>query len=215
MVRSWKRKCVDASQPPGYLKDIGQTGLVFVMLRYIQGNLLEIWTVGHSSRDIRTFLDLLLARRIECIADIRRFPGSRAHPQFNQEALEQSAKIDGIGYRHFPLLGGRRSRVAADSPNTAWRVAAFNAYADYMASADFETGLEELISHASRQRTAMMCSEAVPWRCHRRLVSDALVARGWTVWEILGSQPVKPHVLTPFAKVEGSHITYPGGSLFP
>lgn len=174
----------------------------------------EIWTIGHSNRDLRTFLELLASRQVTCIADIRRFPGSRAHPHFNQEALEHAARADGIDYRHFPSLGGRRSKVAADSPNTAWRVAAFNAYADYMSTPEFEAGLAELMALAGRQRTALMCSEAVPWRCHRRLVSDALVIHGWTVWEILGVQPAKPHELTPFAKVEDGRVTYPGGSLF-
>jgi len=173
-----------------------------------------IWTVGHSTRSIDRVLELLAAGGIKLLADVRRFPGSRRHPQFNQEAFAKSLADAGIGYRHFVNLGGRRSKRLPDSPNTAWRVEQFNAYADYMQSADFVAALDELIATAREQPTAIMCSEALPQKCHRRLISDALVVRGWQVRHLLTPKRIEDHQLTPFARVEGARITYPANTLF-
>src|SRR5262245_39313690 len=134
-----------------------------------------IWTLGHSTRPIDELLKLLAAAEIELLADVRRFPGSRRHPQFNQDALAASLADAGIEYRHFVDLGGRRSMRLPDSPNTAWRVEQFNAYADYMQSPEFVAALDEQMTVAQEKATAIMCSEALPHTCHPRLISDALV----------------------------------------
>jgi uncharacterized protein (DUF488 family) len=176
-----------------------------------------IWTLGHSTRPIDELLELLAAGGIKLLADVRRFPGSRRHPQFNQDALAASLDDAGIEYRHFVDLGGRRSRSAqsrADSPNTGWRVEQFNAYADYMQSPEFLAALDELMTAARKRPTAIMCSEALPQRCHRRLISDALVARGWHVRHLLTPKRIEDHQMTPFARVEGTGITYPANTLF-
>jgi uncharacterized protein (DUF488 family) len=172
-----------------------------------------IWTVGHSTRALEAFVALLAESSIALVADVRRFPGSRRHPQFNREALEAGLGRAGIAYRHLPELGGRRSRRAPGSPNTAWRVEAFNAFADYMATPEFEAGLSELIARAGATRAAILCSEALPWRCHRRLIADALIVRGWTVRDIVRPGKVEPHPLTPFARVAGHRLTYPAEPL--
>lgn len=173
-----------------------------------------IWTVGHSNRDVETFLDLLAAESICLLADVRRFPGSRRHPQFNRETLQEALEGRGIAYRHFPELGGRRSRRRADSPNTAWRSESFNAYADHMLTNQFTFALEVLMAHAERHRTAIMCAEAVPWRCHRRLISDVLSAGGWTVVDIMGPSQTRPHRMTPFARIREGQVVYPDETLF-
>ncbi|HUY89472.1 MAG TPA: DUF488 domain-containing protein [Pirellulales bacterium] len=169
----------------------------------------EIFTIGHSNRTLEEFLELLQAHAIEQLADVRRFPASRAHPHFNGEALSARLAPAGVAYRHFPALGGRRSKRPADSPNVGWRVESFNRYADYMATADFAAGLDSLADFAAVKRSAMMCSEAVPWRCHRRLIADALIVRGWQVFDILSRSPAQPHSLTPFAQVVGPRLIYP------
>jgi uncharacterized protein (DUF488 family) len=173
-----------------------------------------IWTVGHSTRPLDAFLEILTAADIKLLADVRRFPGSRRHPQFGQESLTRSLQDEGIAYRHFVDLGGRRSQRLPDSPNTAWRVEQFNAYADHMQSPEFLAALDELIAAARETSTAIMCSEALPHRCHRRLISDALLARGWTVHHLLSPKRIEDHTLTPFARVSGTTVTYPAESLF-
>lgn len=169
----------------------------------------RIWTVGHSNRSLEDFLALLASAQIEQVADVRRFPGSRRWPHFSAEALRASLAQRGLAYVHLPALGGRRGAPDADSPNTGWRVASFAAFADYMSSEPFQRGLETLERLASERRTAMMCSEAVPWRCHRRLIADALLVRGWEVLDVLSPSRVEPHALTAFARVEGKVLTYP------
>jgi uncharacterized protein (DUF488 family) len=173
-----------------------------------------LWTIGHSSRSLAALVELLRGEQVALVADVRRFPSSRTHPQFHGEAFERGLAVAGIAYRHLPELGGRRSKRAADSVNTAWRVEAFNAYADYMQTPQFAAGLETLMSVAQTTRTAMLCAEALPWRCHRRLIADALVARGWTVLDIISSAPAKPHRPPPFARIDGSQVTYPGDTFF-
>lgn len=170
---------------------------------------LTIWTIGHSNRSLDEFLGLLSGERIELLADIRRFPASRAHPRFNADALGAVLAEGDIGYRHFADLGGRRNTRLPDTPNTAWRVDSFNRYADYMATPSFRAGFEALLALAQQRRTAIMCSEAVPWRCHRRLLADALIVAGWDVRDIIGKAPARPHTLTPFARVEAGRISYP------
>src|SRR5262245_36271907 len=139
-----------------------------------------LWTIGHSNRSLAALLELLGREEIGLVADVRRFPASRAHPQFNRQNLEQGLAEQGVGYRHFAALGGRRNQRTPGSVNIAWRVEAFNAFADYMQTPDFAAGLDELITAAQNTRTAIMCAEALPWQCHRRLIADAFVARGWT-----------------------------------
>jgi uncharacterized protein (DUF488 family) len=173
-----------------------------------------IWTVGHSTRPIVALLEILAAGEIKLLADVRRFPGSRRHPHFGQEALAASLAQAGIKYRHFVDLGGRRSERLPDSPNTAWRVEQFNAYADHMQSAEFLHALDELMAAARELPTAIMCSEALPQQCHRRLIADALVARGWTVRHLLSPKRIEDHTLTPFARVDGTAVTYPAETLF-
>jgi uncharacterized protein (DUF488 family) len=174
-----------------------------------------IWTAGHSTRTLEDFLELLAAGGVQLLADVRRFPGSRRHPHFGQaplaEALGQGA---GIEYRHFEALGGRRTARLPESPNTAWRVESFNAYADYMQSAEFRAALDELMEAGESAATAIMCSEALPQKCHRRLIADALVTRGWRVRHLLSPKRIEDHVLTPFARVDGLEVTYPESQLF-
>jgi uncharacterized protein (DUF488 family) len=173
-----------------------------------------IWTLGHSTHSIEELLELLAGNGIKLLADVRRFPGSRRHPQFNQEALARSLAAAGIEYCHFVDLGGRRNERLPDSPNTAWRVEQFNAYADYMQSPEFLAALKELMTAAEKQPTAIMCSEALPQKCHRRLISDALLARGWHVRHLLTPKRIEDHQMTPFARVEGTSVTYPSSTLF-
>ncbi len=173
-----------------------------------------IWTVGHSNRSLAALVELLKRDQIALVADVRRFPASRAHPQFNRDAFAEGLAAEDIGYRHFVALGGRRSRRTPGSVNTAWRVAAFNAFADYMQTPEFAAGLDELVAVARASRTAILCAEALPWQCHRRLIADWLVARGWSVLDIVGSSAAKPHVPPPFARIEGEQVTYPGETLF-
>ena len=173
-----------------------------------------IWTIGHSNHSIEKFIELLAGQSIGRVADVRRFPASRAHPHFNGPELAASLAAAGIGYRHFPELGGRRSKRLADSPNTGWRVAAFNAYADHLQSAEAQSALEELAKLAQETSTAFMCAEALPWQCHRRIIADHLLAAGWTVLDIMPAGKATPHKLPDFARVDSDVVTYPGGTLF-
>jgi uncharacterized protein (DUF488 family) len=170
-----------------------------------------VFTIGHSTRSIGEFVALLRGNGIELLVDVRRFPGSRRHPQFGRDALAASLAEAGIAYRHEEALGGRRAGdpSAGASPNTAWRQASFRAYADYMATPPFRAALERLMADAAHRRPAVMCAEAVPWRCHRRLISDALLARGVPVFDIIGPGPAAPAVLSPHALVQGDGVTYP------
>lgn len=173
-----------------------------------------LWTIGHSNRSIEAFLELLHENRIDCLVDVRRFPGSRKHPQFGKDELPRSLAEAGLEYRHIEGLGGRRRERLADSPNTAWRVEQFGAYADYTLSAEFAAALSELMKLASHKRTAIMCAEADWHSCHRRLIADVLVARGWQVLDIVRKNRCEPHLLPDFARVENEQVTYPGNTLF-
>lgn len=173
-----------------------------------------IYTIGHSNRHATEFLALLQAHGVEGLVDVRRFPGSRKHPQFGQEALASFLAASGIAYHHLPELGGRR-HSGEPSLNDAWRNPSFRAYADYMQTAPFVDGLAHLLALAAEQTLTLMCSEAVPWRCHRSLIADALIVRGVTVRDIFSRTRATDHKLTPFAQVEGHHLTYPAGQPDP
>jgi uncharacterized protein (DUF488 family) len=165
------------------------------------------YTIGHSTRGIDEFIALLERSRIERLIDVRAFPGSRRHPHFNREALARTLPERGIEYYHLPALGGRR-RPRADAPPSGWRNESFRGYAEYMRTPEFHQALHELMALASERRTAIMCSEAVPWRCHRTLIADALTARGCEVEHILDAK-TSPHVLTSFAVVHNGEVSYP------
>ena len=169
-----------------------------------------VYTAGHSTRSIEELLALLAEHGVTTLVDVRRYPASRRHPQFSRDALAASLAGDGIRYVHEPDLGGRRS-ARPGSPHTAWRVEAFRGYADYMETPEFQAALDRLIQRSQGETVAILCAEAVPWRCHRRLISDALVARGITVLHILGPGRADPHELDPNAQIlPGGRLLYAG-----
>jgi uncharacterized protein (DUF488 family) len=173
------------------------------------GSAATVFTIGHSTRSRGELLDLLVGAGVKAIADVRAFPSSRRHPQFNRSVMPAWLAPAGIGYLHIPGLGGRR-RPVRDSPNGGWRETAFRAYADHMATPEFEEALADLERHAAQQPTAVMCAEAVWWRCHRRLIADALVVRGWRVEHLGTGRTRAVHELPSFAVVlPGGRITYP------
>lgn len=168
-----------------------------------------IFTIGHSTHPQTQFIEILRGHGIMAVADVRRFPGSRKYPHFNAALMAQWLPEAAIEYLPFPQLGGRR-KPTKDSPNTGWRNDSFRAYADYLQTPEFLEGLDQLQAQAKRAPTGIMCSEAVPWRCHRSLIADALLIRGWKVMDLMNEKTAKEHKLTPFAVVEGMRITYPG-----
>jgi uncharacterized protein (DUF488 family) len=174
-----------------------------------QADAATIWMIGHSTRPIEEFLELLQTYRVETIADVRSFPGSRKYPHYGQQALAANLAAHGMGYAWLPALGGRR-RASPDSPNTAWRNAAFRGYADYMASAAFEQGMTQLLDLAGNSRTALMCAEAVWWRCHRSLIADALCVRGIEVVHVLDARHGTPHPMTQPARIVDGRLSYAG-----
>ena len=167
-----------------------------------------IWTIGHSTRPIGEFTNLLRTYAINLLIDVRTVPRSRHNPQFNTEALAVSLKTSGLSYLHMPVLGGLR-KPRKDSVNDGWRNASFRGYADYMQTPEFCEALEALMSTSRLQPTAIMCAEAVPWRCHRSLIADALASRSWTVRHILSPVKADEHRLTPFAVIDGNRLVYP------
>jgi uncharacterized protein (DUF488 family) len=185
---------------------------------------MRIWTIGHSTRTIDEFISLLKENAVNLLVDVRAFPGSKRYPQFNKDALAESLSAQGIRYEHFPELGGKR-KSKPGSHNTAWRNASFRGYADYMETEQFQKGIERLLgisrsdglgSRRNRDgweavtpwRTAIMCAEAVWWRCHRSLIADYLKARGVEVLHILGSNKVEPHPYTSAARVVNGELSY-------
>jgi len=169
---------------------------------------MRIWTVGHSTRTIDELISLLKANEIKVLADVRAWPGSKRYPQFNEEALAESLRVHGIRYEHFPELGGKR-KTKPDSRNTAWRNASFRGYADYMETEQFQRGIERLLDLSrSDGSTAIMCAEAVWWRCHRSLIADHLKARGVEVLHVLGANKVEPHPYTPAARIVNGELSY-------
>ena len=175
----------------------------------------QIFTIGHSTHEIAEFIRWLAAHQIEALADVRRFPGSRRLPQFGKDALKSSLEEAGIAYHWFEALGGRRSEKNLSDQNSAWEVKAFHAYADYTLTPEFQQALTELEGLAKKQRTAFMCAEARWTSCHRRLISDALTARSWSVLHITSARRTELHKLPDFAVLRGRQVTYPGtGMLF-
>lgn len=168
-----------------------------------------IYTIGHSTRSIEEFVELLETHGIKQIADVRTVPQSRRHPQFGRDALEASLAAHDIGYRHFPELGGLR-KPRKDSINTAWQHPGFRGYADHMQTDEFCQGLSALERFTSVMSTSVLCAEAVWWQCHRRLLADALTVRGIPVRHILSAAPPKPHELSEFARVHEGRVIYPG-----
>ncbi len=167
-----------------------------------------VYTIGHSTRAAEDFLTILDAFSIGIVADIRTVPRSRRNPQYDQDSLKRLLTEHGLEYVHLPALGGLR-RPRKDSLNTAWKNASFRGYADYMQTPEFAKAIEDLIGIATENRTVIMCAEAVPWRCHRSLVGDALLIRGISVEDIMSATNSHPHKLTPWARVDGLRITYP------
>jgi len=169
---------------------------------------MRIWTIGHSTRGIDEFISLLKENQIKLLADVRAFPGSKRYPQFNKDALAKSLNAHGIRYEHFPEMGGKR-KSNPDSRNTAWRNASFRGYADYMKTEQFQTGIERLLDLATEAGpTAIMCAEAVWWRCHRSLIADYLKARGMEVLHILAANKVEPHPYTSAARIVNGKLSY-------
>ena len=167
-----------------------------------------ICTIGHSNRPIETFVDLLLTNEVVHVLDVRTVPRSRHNPQFNRDELPASLAAFEIAYTHLPGLGGLR-HARADSGNTGWRNLSFRGYADYMQTSEFAENVQSVAELAISERCALMCAEAVPWRCHRSMIGDALLVLGVQVEDIIGPKDRKPHVLTTFALVDGTHIIYP------
>jgi len=172
----------------------------------------EIWTIGHSNHPIEEFLGILTAQGVERVIDVRRYPASRKWPHFNAGSLAASLREAGIDYAGMPEIGGRR-KARPDSPHSAWRVEAFRGYADFMDTPEFAAGLARVTALAGERRSALMCAEALPWRCHRSLIADALLARGWTVLEILSDREARSRKLPAFARLEGTRVIYDGGEL--
>jgi len=167
-----------------------------------------VLTVGHSTRTLKEFVALLLAHGVDQLVDVRTIPRSRHNPQFNRDRLPRRLQKAGIRYRHMAGLGGLR-HARRDSINTAWRNASFRGFADYMQTAEFQEALDRLIQLAKKRQTAIMCAEAVPWRCHRSLIGDALLVRGFRVEEIASPTRTRPHTITPWARVRGKQLFYP------
>jgi uncharacterized protein (DUF488 family) len=170
-----------------------------------------VYTVGHSTRDLPAFLGLLQSHGIKQLVDVRTVARSRRNPQYNADELPRPLRAIGIRYLHLAALGGLR-HPARDSINAGWHNASFRGFADHMQGPEFKKGIERLIKLASARPTAIMCAEAVPWRCHRSLIADALTVRGLRVAHIFTARRAQEHMLTPFARVEGLRITYPEGS---
>ena len=177
-------------------------------MRKVKTEMPTVLTIGHSTRAWKDFLDLLRAHGVKRVLDIRSIPRSRHNPQFNRETLSTKLRAARIGYVHLRKLGGLR-HTRRDSPNTGWRNASFRGFADYMQTSEFEAGLDRLMKLAEQKRSAIMCAEAVPWRCHRSLIADALTVRGIQVYDIMSMKRFQVHTLIPFVRVRGYRITYP------
>jgi uncharacterized protein (DUF488 family) len=170
---------------------------------------MKVWTVGHSTRSGEEFIQILLGNRIEVLVDVRTFPMSRRYPQFNKDALAESLREAGITYKHQANLGGRR-KPRPDSHNSAWRNEQFRGYADHMETEDFKNGVQELLELASSKRAAVMCAEAVWWRCHRSLIADYLKAAGHEVIHILDEKKTEEHPYTSAARIVDGELSYRG-----
>jgi uncharacterized protein (DUF488 family) len=178
---------------------------------YESKSLLTVFTIGHSTHTLEEFIKIIEKFKIEEIVDVRTIPRSRHNPQFNKETLPTSLLSAGIGYMHIAGLGGLR-HTKVDSPNKGWSNASFRGYADYMQTSDFEESLNTLIGMVKKEQVAVMCAESLPWRCHRSLIADALLVRGFKVEHIMNKGKSLKHTLTPWIKVDGTKITYPTAS---
>lgn len=167
-----------------------------------------IYTIGHSTHPLNVFVSMLKTDEITHVLDVRTVPRSRQNPQFNKETLPEALFAAGIKYRHMPGLGGLR-RAHKDSINGAWRNASFRGYADYMQTPEFAENVQDVAALAASEPCALMCAEALPWRCHRSLIADALILRGMRVEDIIGTQARKPRLMTPWARTDGLKIWYP------
>jgi uncharacterized protein (DUF488 family) len=167
-----------------------------------------IFTIGHSTRTLNELIDILRAHGITRLVDVRKMPMSRSNPQFNRPFLSRALRNRRMSYRYMQSLGGFR-RPSKDSINAGWRNLSFRGYADYMQTSEFEVALDDLVKLAAEKTTAIMCAEAVPWRCHRSLIADALVARGYEVMDIVSTMGARPHSLTKFARIHGGRVCYP------
>ena len=179
-------------------------------MRKVKTEMPAVMTIGHSTRTWKDFLDLLRAHHVKRVIDVRSVPRSRHNPQFNRETLSTKLRAARIGYVHLQKLGGLR-HARRDSPNMGWRNTSFRGFADYMQTSEFEAGLNRLMKLAGQKRSAIMCAEAVPWRCHRSLIADALTIRRIRVHDIMSMKSSQVHLLIPFARVQGHRITYPVG----
>jgi hypothetical protein len=182
-----------------------------LILRKVKIEIPPILTIGHSTRTWKDFLELLRAHCVKRVIDVRSIPRSRHNPQFNRESLSKKLRAARIGYVHLRKLGGLR-HARRDSPNMGWRNSSFRGFADYMQTSEFEAGLNRLMKLAGQKRSVIMCAEAVPWRCHRSLIADALTVRGIRVHHIMSMKRSRVHSLIPFARVQGHRITYPVGN---
>jgi uncharacterized protein (DUF488 family) len=176
----------------------------------VSAKALTVLTIGHSTRTWKEFLEILRSHGVKRVADVRSIPRSRHNPQFDQQTLRTKLRAAKISYVHLRKLGGRR-HARRDSKNLAWRNTSFRGFADYMQTAEFDVGLQRLIKLARNKRSAIMCAEAVPWRCHRSLIGDALTARGIRVEDIMNAKTSRSHTITSFALVRGNRVTYPLG----
>ena len=187
---------------------VNSTDLRVIPVRGSRILISAILTIGHSTRSLGEFISILKSHGVEKVVDIRTIPRSRKNPQFNRETLPEELEKENIKYVHFSLLGGLR-KARPDSINTAWENESFRGFADYMQTRDFAKGIDEVIAMAGEVRLALMCAEALPWRCHRSLVADALVARGIPVDHIMSLKKRNQHTMTRFAKVEAGRVNYP------
>lgn len=169
-----------------------------------------LFTIGHSNRSTREFVKILKAYDIEVLVDVRHYPGSRHNPQFGKSRLKQTLSRHNIKYFHLEDLGGRRRPNKESEENSGWRSPQFKGYADYMQTVEFHSALKELIRIAKKSTTVIMCSEAVPWRCHRSLIGDAMIANKFSVFDIFNEKNARKHSLISFAKIHGKDVTYPG-----
>jgi uncharacterized protein (DUF488 family) len=169
-------------------------------------------TIGHSNRPLEELIGMLQAHGVDLLVDVRTIPKSRHNPQFNSDSLPAPLRAAGIEYRHMPELGGLR-HARKDSINTGWRNASFRGYADYMQTPEFDAALASLLQAAEGRQAALMCAEAVPWRCHRSMIADALTARGIPVEHIMSAAKRNPHTMTGFARVDGTRVSYPAETL--
>lgn len=193
------------------MKQSGLTGKKLPVVRKARTQKLVVLTIGHSTRTWKAFRDLLRAHRIKRVIDIRTIPRSQHNPQFNRAVLAKTLRAARIGYVHLRKLGGLR-HARRDSLNMGWRNASFRGFADYMQTSEFEAGLHRLMKLARQKRSTIMCAEAVPWRCHRSLIADALTIRGVRVEDIMSEKRSQVHSLTSFGQVRGNRIIYPAAA---